>query len=528
MSDSPPATPAEATLGPSTAIVIGAGPAGLTAALELLERTAVKPIVLEASGEIGGISRTLRHAGNRMDIGGHRFFSKDSSVMARWGQLLALEKEPSSHRFDSWFARRGADPASEDDVMLVRDRLSRIYYARRFFNYPVRLDLDTVRKLGPARVMAMGFSYLAAKLRPRPEGNLEDFYVNRFGFKLYATFFRDYTEKVWGVPVAEIAADWGAQRVKGLSVTTAVLHALRQVLHLDGGAKTETSLIEEFLYPKLGPGHLWEVAARRVEELGGEVRRHRQVTRLHAHEGRLVGVTVRDPETGVEEEVAADYVLSTMPIRDLVAGLDGVDVPPAAREVAEGLVYRDFITVGVLAQSLVLRDQDQSARLVKDNWIYIQEPGVRVGRLQLFNNWSPYLVADPEHTVWLGLEYFATEGDDLWELPDDKMSDLALRELEEIGVARRSDILDTVVVHVPKAYPAYFGSYDRFPVLRQFLDGIDNLFLLGRNGQHRYNNQDHSMLTAVAAVDAIAAGVTTKDALWAVNAEEEYHEERRD
>jgi len=458
--------------------------------------------------------------------------------MARWGQLLALEDRPAHHRFDAWFPGPPADPETTDDVMLVRDRLSRIYYARRFFNYPVTLDLDTVRQLGWRRVAAMGVSYAAARLRPRPERNLEDFYVNRFGRRLYETFFRDYTEKVWGVPVAEIAADWGAQRVKGLSVGRAVLHAVRQILRLDAGAKTETSLIDSFLYPKLGPGHLWEVAARRVVELGGEVRLHRQVTRLHAEGGRLVGLTVRDTETGTEERLAADYVLSTMPLRDLVAGLDGVEVPTDVRRVAEGLVYRDFITVGVLAKALTLHERGRrpsaprpgpdgaagATDLVKDNWIYIQEPGVKVGRLQLFNNWSPYLVADPERTVWLGLEYFATEGDELWNLAPEAMADLALEELEEIGVARRQDVLDSVVVHVPKAYPAYFGSYDRFPLLRGFLDGFDNLFPLGRNGQHRYNNQDHSMLTAMAAVDAIVAGVTTKDAVWAVNSEEDYHE----
>ncbi|MDR1265398.1 MAG: NAD(P)/FAD-dependent oxidoreductase [Propionibacteriaceae bacterium] len=505
------------------ALIIGAGPAGLTAALELLDRTDLEVVLLEASGEIGGISRTLRHAGNRMDIGGHRFFSKDASVMAWWGRQLALAQDPPTHQYDHWFTRRGADPATEDDVMLVRDRLSRIYHRGQFFNYPVTLDWDTVKKLGLVRVAEMGFSYLGARIRPRPERNLEDFYINRFGRALYGTFFRDYTQKVWGVPVAQIAADWGAQRVKGLSVAKAVGHAVKRLLRLDA-AQTETSLIESFLYPKLGPGHVWETVAASVEQRGGQVRLGQRVVGLEGEAGRMVALMVEDTATGAVQRMVGDHILSTMPLRDLVAGLEGIELPAPARQVAAGLVYRDFITVGVLARRLTLRDRGSATGLVRDNWIYIQEPGVSIGRLQIFNNWSPYLVADPENTVWLGLEYFANEGDDLWRLPPAEMAKLAVAELETIGVARSADILDSVVVHVPKAYPAYFGAYDRFDELRQGLDAIPNLFLLGRNGQHRYNNQDHSMLTAMAAVDAIVQGSTAKDALWAVNSEDDYHE----
>jgi protoporphyrinogen oxidase len=510
-----------------TALIVGAGPAGLTAAAELLEHTGIKPVVLEASQEIGGISRTLNHDGNRMDIGGHRFFSKDADVMAWWGRRLALQRDPATHQFDRWFTRQGADPAADDDVMLVRSRLSRIYYDRRFLNYPVTLDLDTVRQLGLKRVAGMGFSYLAARLRPLPGDNLEEFYINRFGRRLYEAFFREYTEKVWGVPVREIAADWGAQRVKGLSVTKAVAHAVRQILHLDRADKTETSLIEHFLYPKLGPGHMWEAVAREVVAGGGEVRLGQAVEAVHAEAGRVTGVTVRDSATGATTRLAADYVFSTMPVRELVQGMTGVDVPPDVRRIADGLVYRDFITVGVLARELILRDRSsRQPGPVKDNWIYVQEPGVKVGRLQLFNNWSPYLVAHPESTSWLGMEYFATEGDALWTLPDDELTALAVAELADIGVARTSDILDTVVTRVPKAYPAYFGSYGEFGTLRAWLDGFANLYLIGRNGQHRYNNQDHSMLTAMAAVDAVRRGDPDKTAIWAVNSEEEYHEEK--
>jgi protoporphyrinogen oxidase len=495
----------------------------LTAALELTERTACRPIVLEASQEIGGISRTLVHDGNRMDIGGHRFFSKDPQVMAWWGRLLPLQAQPASDQFTRWFTQTGADP-DHGDVMLVRDRLSRIYHGGAFFNYPVTLDADTIRKLGLARVTRMGLSYLAARLRPRPVGNLEDFYINRFGRLLYETFFRDYTEKVWGVPVASIAADWGAQRVKGLSVMGAVAHAVRRLLHLGGGRKgVETSLIEHFLYPRLGPGSMWERAAAKIREAGGEIRLGQTVERLHTEGDRVTGLTVRDAATGKRERLDGDYILSTMALRDLVAGLD-TKVPAEPARVAAGLCYRDFITVGVLARSLTLADGRGRPGAVKDNWIYVQEPGVKVGRLQFFHNWSPALVADPA-TAWIGLEYFADEGDSLWTMPDADLSAFAVGELAAIGVLDPAQVLDTTVVRVPKAYPAYFGSYPEFALLREFLDRFDNLFLLGRNGQHRYNNQDHSMLTAFRAVDAIAAGRLDKSAVWAVNAEAEYHEE---
>jgi protoporphyrinogen oxidase len=458
-----------------------------------------------------------------MDIGGHRFFSKDAQVMSWWGRLLKLEAAPVTDQFDRWFVERGADPTTADDVMLVRSRLSRIYYGGEFFDYPVTLNGDTLRKLGLARVWRLGWSYLAARLRPRPVDNLEDFYVNRFGWELYRMFFQAYTEKVWGVPVAEIAADWGAQRVKGLSVTGAVAHAARQRLHLGSGRKgPETSLIEYFLYPKLGPGSMWERVAEEIGRRGGEVRLGQRVEHLHVAQGRVVALTVRDVATGETETISGDFILSTMPVRDLVAGLDA-EVPTEVARIAAGLQYRDFITVGVLARSLRLTDAAGRSGAVKDNWIYVQEPHVKVGRLQFFHNWSPYLVADPA-TAWIGMEYFADQGDELWTLSDEAMQALAVKELAAIGVVDPAAVLDTVVVRVPKAYPAYFGTYGEFATVRTYLDQLTNLYLLGRNGQHRYNNQDHSMLTAFRAVDAITRGYTDKAAVWAVNSEEEYHE----
>ncbi|OYN92502.1 hypothetical protein CGZ91_03185 [Parenemella sanctibonifatiensis] len=538
-----------------TAVIIGAGPAGLTAALELLRTTDVVPIVYEATDEIGGISKTVNFKGNRIDIGGHRFFSRSDRIMAWWNDILPIERTPEGVSFTLRYqgkervlggADNGVDPEQTDDVMLVRSRLSRIYYGKKFYNYPITLDATTIRNLGPARLVRMGLSYLKASLRPLPERSLEEFYVNRFGRELYNTFFRDYTEKVWGVPCSEIAPDWGAQRVKGLSVRSTLVHAVRKLWQQRSGAgrakdlgqkDTEVSLIEYFLYPKFGPGQMWETVARMVRERGGEVHLNSHVTQLYAGERggqrQITAVEVTDAD-GNRQRVEADQVLSTMPVKDLIAGIrdehDAGLAPDAeVRRIATELPYRDFITVGLLLDQLKIRNEtpidDGVASLVPDNWIYIQEPDVKVGRLQVFNNWSPYMVADPNQ-VWVGMEYFCNEGDELWQLSEQEMADVGVQELAQIGIINPEDVLDRTVIHVPKTYPAYFGSYADFDQVRAYTDGFANLFLLGRNGQHRYNNQDHSMLTAIAAVENIASGRTDKDNVWDVNVEQEYHEQK--
>ncbi len=589
------------------AIIIGAGPAGLTAALELLRRTDVQPVVLEASGEIGGISRTVRYKGNRMDIGGHRFFSKSDRVMRWWMDLMppeldepaesaapleiayqgkrrvvevpavspqhpplrgmgplsavletdAEETDPQGHEHKVAHGHTATVvldsplPEDRDRVMLVRPRLSRIYYLRRFFDYPIKLSGTTLRHLGPVRMVRIGLSYLRARLRPiRPERSLQDFLINRFGRELYLTFFKSYTEKVWGVPCDEISAQWGAQRIKGLSLTTAVRHFLRTRLKFLGKAadkenraqdlaqkKTDTSLIERFLYPKFGPGQLWEHVAEKVVAGGGEIHLRWNVDRVevsadHADPvlpGHVTAVEAVNRE-GERRRFEGEFFLSTMPMQELTRALErgGAAVPEPVRTISEGLQYRDFITVGVLAKRLNVRGasrEPEGARSVPDTWIYIQEPDVKLGRLQIFNNWSPYMVADPE-TVWLGLEYFCYESDPLWAMPDAELQQFAIRELETIGILRESEVLDAHVVRVPKTYPAYFGTYDRFDELRRWVDRFDNLFLVGRNGMHKYNNQDHSMLTAMTVVDGIAAGRVDKAAVWAINTEQEYHEEK--
>ena len=569
------------------AIIIGAGPAGLTAALELLRKTDVQPIILEASGEIGGISRTIRYKGNRMDIGGHRFFSKSDRVMQWWMDLMppdlagasptgvdisyqgkerkvavpahlheepplrgmgplhhetedkdAADKEEEDVTEEEVVATVVAPPPESDDlVMLVRPRKSRIYYLRKFFDYPIKLTGNTIANLGPVRMVKIGYSYVMSRVNPiKEEKSLEDFLINRFGKELYLTFFKSYTEKVWGTPCDKISAEWGAQRIKGLSLTTALKHFVKKAFSSkpksvagEGASSkdiaqkgTDTSLIERFLYPKFGPGQLWEHVAEKIVAMGGEIHMHWKVDAILVEGSRVVAIEAVD-EAGERKRLEGDYFISTMPMRELVQALH-VDVPANVREVSDGLQYRDFITVGVLANKLDVREPDGG--LIKDTWIYIQEPDVLLGRLQIFNNWSPYMVADPAK-VWIGLEYFCYDTDALWAMPDEELKTFAAKELEKIGILRTSEVTDSHVVRVPKTYPAYFGTYDRFSELREFTDSFENLFLVGRNGMHKYNNQDHSMLTAMAVVDGIAAGHVDKAAVWGINTEQEYHEEKK-
>ncbi|MCS7024173.1 MAG: NAD(P)/FAD-dependent oxidoreductase [Bryobacteraceae bacterium] len=517
------------------AIIIGAGPAGLTAAYELLKRTSIRPLVLEKSQYMGGISRTVNYKGNRIDIGGHRFFSKSDRVMKWWLEILPLEAQDTQtihyHRMTTQVTPASERPRNPDRVMLVRPRKSRIYYLRRFFDYPISLSWDTLSKLGVWRTIKIALSYLRSMLAPiRPERTLEQFFINRFGRELYLTFFKSYTEKVWGVPCREISAEWGAQRIKGLSVWTTLKHALRKLIENTRGdirqKEVETSLIEQFLYPKYGPGQMWEEVACRVQRLGGEIRTQWRAERIFTEGWRVTAIEAVNEVTGERELLEGDYFFSTAPVSEIVRAF--VTPPPAnVLEVADGLVYRDFITVGLLVRSLKISDETpHGKKLIRDNWIYIQEPDVLLGRLQIFNNWSPFLVADP-NTVWLGLEYFCQQSDPIWKMTDPEMTELAIRELAQIGILDTGEVIDSTVIRMEKTYPAYFGTYSRFQEIRDYVDRFENLFLVGRNGMHRYNNQDHSMLTAMMAVDNIVAGEKDKARLWEVNTEMEYHEEKK-
>ncbi len=463
-------------------VVIGGGPAGLTAAY-VLAKQGVKVTVLEGSEVLGGISQTARYKGYRFDIGGHRFFTKIAPVEALWNEVLG-------------------------DEFISVPRMSRIHYSGKYFDYPLKAA-NALAGLGLGNAVLLVLSYFKAYLFPsKVEENFEQWVTNRFGSRLYKTFFKTYTEKVWGIPCTEIRAEWAAQRIQGLSLFQAILSAAS----LNKRSTKIKTLINEFRYPRLGPGQMWEMCAERIVEMGSEVKMSHYVEAIELENGRATGVRVKSPEGA--RVIAADHVISTMPVRELVRSFD--PKPPAAVvKHAEGLKYRDFLVV-----ALMLDQED----LFPDNWIYIHTPGVQVGRIQNFNNWSAAMVPDKGRTC-LGMEYFCFEGDGLWTSSDADLVKLATRELGELGLADPTRVVDGTVVRMQKAYPVYDSMYrEHLDGVREFIDPIPNLHTVGRNGMHKYNNQDHSMLTAMMAVENMQGA--THD-VWAINTDFEYHEEQK-
>ena len=510
------------------ALIIGAGPAGLTAAYELLTKSKdYQVIVFEETEKFGGISRTVDYKGNRMDMGGHRFFSKVPEVHDWWEKMLPQQGAPT---YDDIVLNRpmkmkkgGPDPEKTDRVMLRRNRVSRIFFDRKFYDYPISLKVETFKNMGLAKTIACGFSYLHAMIFKRKENSLEDFYVNRFGKKLYSMFFEYYTENLWGRHPSEIDPSWGAQRVKGVSILAVLKNAFNKKKGKTGG-KVETSLIEEFSYPKLGPGQLWDVTAEEIKKLGGTIIMNARVVKIRKDGNHIKGVTYL--QDGKEMEIEGDVVISSMPVKDLVAGMNDVPADPA--RIAAGLPYRDYMTLGVLVPKLNLVNKTNIktiGNIVPDNWVYVQDRTVKMGRFQIYNNWSPYLVKDLEHTVWLGLEYFCFEGDSMWNMTEDEFARMAIKEMVTLNLISSADeVIDYHMERVKKAYPAYFDTYDEMDKLVAYLNTIDNLYCVGRNGQHRYNNIDHSMCTSFETVKNIIGGVTDRSNIWNVNTEKEYHE----
>lgn len=351
----------------------------------------------------------------------------------------------------------GPDPEKQDEVMLLRNRVSRIYYLRKFFDYPVSLKKETIKNMGIARTIKVGCSYLKSTVIKKKEDSLENFYINRFGKVLYSMFFEKYTEKLWGRSPKNISADWGAQRVKGLSIKAVIKDIINKKLKKN--SEIETSLIEEFWYPKYGPGELWETLTKKIEEMGGKI-----IKEYHVEKINIKGKKVISLENSKNEIINGDIFISSMPLKELVLGIRGEKVPNKIKNIANGLPYRDFMTVGILVDKLKIKNETKIKTLnniVPDCWIYVQEPDVKMGRIQIFNNWSPYMVSKPEETVWMGLEYFVTENDKFWNMSDNDFSNMAIQELCKMGIIEKDSVLDTHVERVKKAYPAYFDTYSR-------------------------------------------------------------------
>jgi len=471
-------------------VIMGAGPAGLTASYELMKRGVPTTVLERDLKYVGGLARTAEHKGYRFDIGGHRFFSKNQEVEDLWTEILGPE-------------------------MLTRGRLSRIYYRGRYFAYPIKA-VNALWNLGPVESVLCLASYARARLWPvRNPRSLEDWVRNQFGWRLFSIFFKTYTEKVWGISTKELSADWAAQRIKSLDLWLVVKSALLPGRKAKNRGEIVTTLIDKFRYPRLGPGQMWEKVAELHAAKGSPVRMGVAVDQVRHSGGRVRSVTTRSASGQIEEHAGTEFI-SSIPIRELVSRLEPV-APMHVQRAADSLSYRDFITVAVMVDR---------AELFPDNWIYVHDPSVKVGRIQNFKNWSPDMVPDQAKTC-LGLEYFCFEGDGLWTAADAELGELARRELAELGICKPEEVFDSVVVRQRKAYPVYDDAYqEHVAVIRDFLrEQLPNLHLVGRNGMHKYNNQDHSMMTAMLVAKNIAAG--TEFDPWKVNADAVYHEDVR-
>ena len=499
-------------------VIIGAGPSGLACAYKLLkENKKIDVTILEASNDIGGISKTVNYKNNCIDIGGHRFFTKDEEIMDLWKSIMPVQGKAAwdykELGIDMNLDNSNIDPEKDDNVFLKRRRVSRILYNHKFYDYPVSMSFKTFKNFGLVKTLACGFSYLKSLVFKKKETNLENFYINRFGKNLYSTFFEDYTEKLWGRHPREISASWGAQRVKGISIKEIIKNLFVK--------SKETSLIEEFYYPKFGPGSLYEKMANKIKDMGGKIVLSANVNEINISKNKVNYIKYNNKKINV------DILVSSMPLKDLVNSINKVN--KNIKNIANNLPYRDFITVGLLTRGLEIKNNTNLKtinNIVPDTWIYVQESSVKLGRIQVFNNWSPYLVND-SNNVWVGLEYFCSENDSFWNMSDDDIRKFAIDEVEKINVVNKDNIIDSTVIRIKKAYPAYFDSYDHIDELKSYLFSINNLYCVGRNGQHRYNNMDHSIKTGLIAAEQILGNNKDDEELWNVNTEKVYHEEKK-
>ena len=508
-------------------VIIGGGPAGLTCAYQLLKKKkGLSVTIIEESDTVGGISKTVLYHGNRMDLGGHRFFTKNPDVLKLWLELLPLQGKAAYDEKLLNIEREYpgvVDPSKNDKVMLIRRRISRIFYHHKFFDYPVTLNGKTIHNMGFLTTIKCGFSYIYASIFHKKEDNLENFYINRFGKQLYEMFFKGYTTKLWGRTPSEIDASWGSQRVKGISIRKVISNYYKRLFHIKDKNK-ETSLIEEFYYPKYGPGEYYEEMASQIEKMGGVILYNSRVVKIKKDNHTISEVIYL--KNGKRNSIRCDKVVSSMPMKDLMNSMN--QVPKEILNISNHLPYRDFITIGVLVPKLDLKNETKVKTIhgnIPDNWIYIQDTTVRMGRIQIFNNWSSYMVKDPINTMWIGLEYFCSEGDSFWNKSDFELKKIAKEELKRMGFYD-GKILDSHVIKVRKAYPAYFDSYQDIDQLREYINHIDNLYCIGRNGTHSYNNMDHSILSGMICADLIIKNSHDLDLLWNVNVDKSYQEEK--
>jgi len=514
-------------------VIVGAGPAGLTTAYYLLKNTNEKlnVILLEKEAMVGGISKTIDMDGYKIDTGIHRFFTKSDEVEKIWNELLPVQNKPAYDELlidkQREYSKEGSNPENEDKSFLIKDRVTRIYYGKKFYDYPVAINYNTIKNLGFINIIKVGFSYIKSCLIKLPEDSLENFYINRFGKTLYNMFFKSYTEKVWGLAPKNISADWGAQRVKGLSVGKAILEFFHKP---QDSKKGETSLISSFKYPKLGTGQMYEEMKNEIEKMGGKILFNSSIDEFICENNKIKKIKYHNKNK--EKTLNVDILVSSMPIKDLFMQFSGIDIPKNIFDIATNLPYRNFMAVGFLVDDFKLKNKTKIKTLmdvIPDSWIYIHEPSLKVGRLQIFNNWSPYLFKNKEECkdkVMCTLEYFSSDNDVYWNMSDKDFIEFATKEAIELGLFDRKNILKTIRIKIDKAYPAYFGTYKDFDKVKDFLNNIDNLYCIGRNGQHRYNNMDHSILTGIEAAKSIMNNSRNKDIIWKVNTEKDYHEEK--
>ncbi len=518
-------------------VIIGAGPAGLTAGYYLLKHSdQYEVVILEQDNLVGGISKTVEFSGYRIDTGIHRFFTKNDEVEQIWEECLPLQGSPAYDDIlldrKKTFAQGGPDPEKDDKTMLIKDRITKIYYGRKFYDYPVHLNMTTICNMGFFTLIKATFSYFKACIFPLPNTSLENFYINRFGRVLYGMFFESYTEKVWGVHPSEISADWGSQRVKGLSIRTVLKDVFKRFLHLKSNQNSETSLIESFIYPKLGAGYVYEEMAHRICQMGGKVILGAKVSTICGESKKISRIVYQ--KDGKEISLKTDVCISSMPICYLFSQMKGIEIPHRIYQIATKLPYREFMSVGLVLDQIHLENHEKIKTIhdvVPYSWIYVQEPDVKMGRIQIFNNWSPYLFKDKteiQDKVMISLEYFCSCHDQYWKMSDQEFIDFAIDEAIRLKIIDgREHVLESVRIKVDKAYPAYFGTYDKMDKVVDFLNHIPNLYCIGRNGQHRYNNMDHSMLTGIETAKHILDPSLDKKMIWEVNTEKDYHEEKK-